>query len=596
MFSQNECIKLNAVSEKVKKELMNSFQPSGYFEGRLSDSAVSTAVGAMAMSINPKDESRMHQAVNWLCNNINSDKGWGDTPESSSNLSAVLLSRAALFNSGIKSAKVQRCLDNSTGWLNKMLGTTEESFLIDAILKFYGSDLTFSVPILTVCMLCNLFGNDQTLWEKIPALPFEISLIPSEFLNFFRLPVVSYAMPALIAVGTAQNIASSPQNRFFKWLRKKSLKPALRKLCYLVPESGGFLEAAPLTGFVTFCLAKSGFSEHYVVKKGLNFLRNTMRGNGSWPIDTDLATWLTSLSTKALSKDKSLDNQQKTLISGYLKKNQTKNNNDFTNAEPGGWGWSWRTGSVPDADDTSAALVALAEIEEGNADETVRKGLKWLLNLMNSDGGIPTFCRGWGYLPFDRSCPDISAHALIAFNKWKNRSGIYLKTEINSAEKKLINYLRSVQNPDGSFTPLWFGDQDSKNKTNSVYGTSVVIEALVEAEIESKEQLLRPAIKWLYNCQNPDGGYGGEANCPSKFETTAKAVTALALVGERSEALKKSIFYLIRAINKKLPASNPIGLYFSSLWYDEKLYPLIFAVNALTSVKKKIIEGRLANV
>jgi squalene-hopene/tetraprenyl-beta-curcumene cyclase len=40
------------------------------------------------------------------------------------------------------------------------------------------------------------------------------------------------------------------------------------------------------------------------------------------------------------------------------------------------------------------------------------------LGLQNRDGGIPTFCRGWG--AFDRSSPDITAHALRARAAWRN--------------------------------------------------------------------------------------------------------------------------------------------------------------------------------
>ncbi len=42
----------------------------------------------------------------------------------------------------------------------------------------------------------------------------------------------------------------------------------------------------------------------------------------------------------------------------------------------------------------------------------------WLLDLQNRDGGWPTFCRGWGTLPFDRSSCDLTAHALRALSKW----------------------------------------------------------------------------------------------------------------------------------------------------------------------------------
>ena len=72
------------------------------------------------------------------------------------------------------------------------------------------------------------------------------------------------------------------------------------------------------------------------------------------------------------------------------------------------------SGAVPDADDTPGALLALHALggEDGDA---ARAGVRWLLGLQNRDGGIPTFCRGWGQLPFDRSSPDLTAHALRAF-------------------------------------------------------------------------------------------------------------------------------------------------------------------------------------
>src|SRR5690606_25599498 len=48
------------------------------------------------------------------------------------------------------------------------------------------------------------------------------------------------------------------------------------------------------------------------------------------------------------------------------------------------------------------------------AHDAVRRGVTWLLDLQNRDGGWPTFCRGWGKLPFDRSSPDITAHCMRA--------------------------------------------------------------------------------------------------------------------------------------------------------------------------------------
>ncbi|MGB1674258.1 MAG: squalene--hopene cyclase, partial [Limisphaerales bacterium] len=72
-------------------------------------------------------------------------------------------------------------------------------------------------------------------------------------------------------------------------------------------------------------------------------------------------------------------------------------------------------------DATSGALIALHQLSENPASEIDRAmlGIRWLLGLQNRDGGMPTFCRGWGHLPFDRSSADITAHAIRAWHLWK---------------------------------------------------------------------------------------------------------------------------------------------------------------------------------
>ncbi len=97
----------------------------------------------------------------------------------------------------------------------------------------------------------------------------------------------------------------------------------------------------------------------------------------------------------------------------WLLDQQYREVHPFTSAAPGGWGWTPLPGAVPDADDTSGALLALHNLGvTAESKQAAVVGLTWLLDLQNGDGGWPTFCRGWGHLPFDRSSADISAHAL----------------------------------------------------------------------------------------------------------------------------------------------------------------------------------------
>src|SRR5690606_7103490 len=94
-------------------------------------------------------------------------------------------------------------------------------------------------------------------------------------------------------------------------------------------------------------------------------------------------------------------------------------------AEPGGWAWTDLSGGVPDVDDTSGALLALSRFHRGASPANKRRieqaaeaGLNWLLSVQNGDGGWPTFCRGWGTMPVDRSATDLTAHALRAMRAW----------------------------------------------------------------------------------------------------------------------------------------------------------------------------------
>ena len=107
---------------------------------------------------------------------------------------------------------------------------------------------------------------------------------------------MSYALPALIAIGQVRHRFAPSRNPFTRSLRdgvKRRTHTALREM---QPESGGYLEATPLTSFVVMSLAGAGQGDSPVVDAGVQFLVDSMRPDGSWPIDTNLATWVTTLS------------------------------------------------------------------------------------------------------------------------------------------------------------------------------------------------------------------------------------------------------------------------------------------------------------
>jgi squalene-hopene/tetraprenyl-beta-curcumene cyclase len=459
-------------------------------------------------------------------------------------------------------------------------------------------------------------------WKQVSPLPFEAAALPQSMYRLIRLPVVSYAIPALVAIGQVREHFLSVKNPLRWPLRKLAIAPSLDVLRKMQPKSGGYLEAIPLTSFVLMSLAAKGLAEHPVSKSAIRFLESSVREDGSWPIDTNLATWVTSLATAAClpssSRDNPIDSAQ-SLVSdqtiAWLLSCQHRQRHPFTGSEPGGWGWSDLSGAVPDADDTPAAMLALhrwymlgKNDRELNLqiESAAKLGIKWLLALQNRDGGWPTFCRGWGALPFDRSGSDLTAHAMRALYVWHEillRSGPSAMDRTLERIPKAISrgwhYLQNHQRPNGSWLPLWFGNQDDAEETNPIYGTSRVLMAVFDCGYQQSDAALR-GIEFLHQSQNADGGWGGgpsinylgQTSGSSTIEETAQTIEVLSrCLAYDDPVMLAGVRWLTEAVkNEHFQAPQPIGFYFAKLWYYEQMYPIVYTLAAFKGVRRTMID------
>jgi hypothetical protein len=670
-------------------------------------------------------DSCIARGLDWLMAHQNPDGGWGDTVKSFSNISTAMLChavlRAAEDRGGRKIKEQGSRIDEGgaagTGGQSKPLDpkssnldprasthyplpTTHFSLAraqayidraggIPALKARYGKDKTFSVPILTHCALAGLVD-----WKEITPLPFELACIPARFYKTVRLPVVSYALPALIAIGQVRHHFAPTWNPITRLLRNLAKKRSLAILERIQPPNGGFLEATPLTSFVTMSLAAMGLIEHPVVRKGVEFIVNSVRPDGSWPIDTNLATWVTTLSVNALGDD--LPAESRLPILNWLLDQQYQEVHPFTNADPGGWAWTDLPGGVPDADDTAGAVLAVLQLSrelsvvsgqqddggqsedsgiriqdsgsespavatagtgasgqqstasdqpsavsepqakpgvhhgdtetlraaglnsaaprsEAPAGERPRReaplheadpalatrveravvaGVKWLLDLQNRDGGFPTFCRGWGALPFDRSSPDITSHCIRgcievllpwncfaelavplrrkfllepdsreeglvddedAFGRWCDSA-----RRVGSVSDQALDFLRLAQRSDGSWLPLWFGNQHAVDDINPTYGSARVLCAYRDCGLLDTEEAQR-GMTWLRMNQNPDGGWGSGSGTPSSVEETALAMEALLDDLLSAEHVSRGINWLLDKIDSHSLARDVRG-------------------------------------
>jgi squalene-hopene/tetraprenyl-beta-curcumene cyclase len=673
--------RLHRALRLAETELLARRTPAGIWTGELSASALSTATAVAALTLAQRAATNrgsafipvkrgkpsspptgpisrfdpvIERGFDWLAARANPDGGWGDTILSRSNISTTTLVWAALGLLPPPSGARAKAVQNAEKWLTQHVGSLDPGALAAKIIARYGSDRTFSAPILTHCALCGRLGSDREAWRYVISLPFELAAFPAKWFAALRLPVVSYALPALIAIGYARHFHAPSGFPPLRALRSAVAGRVFDVLGAIQPPNGGFLEAIPLTSFVVMSLAGSGKLDHPVAQRGLDFILNSAQPDGSWRIDTNLSTWVTTQAVHALaSPDLSsvpsassvlspdaptLTPPERNALCQWLLRQQYRARHPYTNAAPGGWAWTDLPGGVPDGDDTPGALLALkalgtpgdirptarhlcpsmsAVVNFGNPGDTLKQavtaGVEWLLGLQNRDGGIPTFCRGWGNLPFDRSSADLTAHCLRAWAAWRPELPPPLRHRIARATERAERFLRQAQEPQGAWRPLWFGNEFEPDECNRVYGTSRVLLALAETGVAP--DCARTAALWLVHAQKPDGGWsGGLAAAPSSIEETALAVEALGATLENALLSRGALAPMLnpetspRSIHSLPPFSRgsleaalrrgtdwlaarvedgtwtipaPIGFYFAKLWYYEKLYPIVFTVAAL---------------
>jgi squalene-hopene/tetraprenyl-beta-curcumene cyclase len=581
--------------------LLKKRNSDGFWTGRLSSSALGVAVAVTALHFYnaPENAPEIASGIKWLEENVNdADGGFGDSPESVSNVSTSLLCYSAVKVCGQHSDLLLKIED----YLRAQKIDVNSEQLIAAILDFYKTDRTFSVPILTMCALCDVPGKQA--FDSIPQLPFELSLLPRSFYSMLNLSVVSYAIPALVAVGVAIFRYKQRKNPLMRLIREASVKKSLRLLRKIQPESGGYLEAIPLTAFVCLCLIESGYRDLEVVHEGMAFLKRSQREDGSWPIDIDLSTWVSSLAVKSLRNqiNEVISPDDRLKLTAHFLSIQNKTIHPFNGTQPGGWGWTSFSGSVPDGDDTPGTILALMALNPENQDQIVKPvldGCNWLVQLQNNDGGFPTFSRGWGKLPFDQSCSDLTGHAILAMAKTAHAFGDSLGRKQYSAIKKsfvkALIYLEKHQDKTGFWLPLWFGNQHTKEHSNPVYGTARVTAYLNDTLKTSMgkeyevilELMIDRGCRYLLSVQNQDGSWGGAKGIRGSIEETALAVTALAPNGFQ-EACNSGMNWLAEKTKSDGLVAAPIGLYFASLWYSEELYPLTAYLECLSVIMEAI--------
>jgi squalene-hopene/tetraprenyl-beta-curcumene cyclase len=244
-----------------------------------------------------------------------------------------------------------------------------------------------------------------------------------------------------------------------------------------------------------------------------------------------------------------------------------------TGVPAGGWTWAQPDG-WPDCDDTSFSILALRRLDVPASNTAVRRGVRWLEWMQNSDGAWPTFVRN-SKMPFDHGCPYVTGHVLAALQATGR-----LREKPQLLDRAL-EFLKKAQRYDGSFSSVWFRE--------AVAGSASVLEAMADCSLLDTP-VAGGARAALLLHQNDDGGWGGiRRRDASTAEETAWAVLALLRCPQDEaigNAVTRGVDWLIghqRADGTWAP--YPVALYMSALWYSDSSYAVTLPMQALARAR-----------
>jgi squalene-hopene/tetraprenyl-beta-curcumene cyclase len=505
-------------------------RPDGSWQGELSSSPVATGAAVIAMHVvDPRGcADLIERAVGWLRTVQRADGGWGDTPAGPSTLGGTAVSLAALRLTGPADPATERALTV----MDRLGG------------RAYLRDLNRS-PMYVVCQHYLYWAG---LWPEAPAhrIPLEAILLPR-----FLATKMSFALPTIAAFGIMQSRTGDPRavRRAVDRLAERRALRTLEEIIAFEGPGGCFEESAFVAAVIGVGLFRAGIGDA-IVERCMNYLRDTVRPDGSWPVDRDLELSCTSYVTGGLQDAGLAGDPRLAATEKWIRASQHTAPFAVTGCPAGGWGWA-RPSAWPDTDDTSLALTALAGFGLGPGDATVDGGLHWLHRMQSRNGAWSCFIRN-GRRQLDGPCSALTAHALIALT---TAGGA---TADSPPVRRAVQWLASVQSADGSLRCQWF-----RGRTMP---TARALTALAGLGL-GDEPVARGLAGWLRLHGEPTGGWGDGEGSAASAEETAWALIGLMAAGHDAP-VAGGVDWLVR---RQRPggtwAPGEVGVYFPQLTY-----------------------------
>jgi squalene-hopene/tetraprenyl-beta-curcumene cyclase len=477
-------------------------------------------------------------------------------------------------------------------------------------------------------ILLALFG--EVPWRAVPVMPVEIMLLPSW--SPFHITKVSYwsrtvLVPLLVLMAlrprarnplgiTVSELFLEPPEEVKDWIAGPTSSPlavafgmldrllraaepffpadarrrAIDKAVAFVTERlngedglGGIFPAMANAAMMFDCLGYA--PDHPGYASALSSLRKllVLDGEHSYCQPCLSPVWDTALACHALMEveDTRLEATIRRALDWLEAKQVLEVAGDWAairpGLRPGGWAFQFENPYYPDLDDTAAVALALDRFGSARYRKAIARAAEWVIGMQSRGGGWASFDADnthyyLNHIPF-------ADHGALLDPPTADVSGRCLSflTQIgygrdHPAVASVIDYLRSEQEPDGS----WFG----RWGTNYIYGTWSVLTAFNSAGVPANAPEVRRSVGWLLARQHEDGGWGegGDSYWPgtphgdARYSTSSQtswALLALMAAGEVGHpAVARGIAYLVNSQDEEGNWDEP--------WYTAVGFPRVF--------------------
>lgn len=407
--------------------------------------------------------------------------------------------------------------------------------------------------------------------------------------------------------------ASGPLSRARQALESRRIRSYL---CGWQNADGSWNGSPLQTCLMLLGLHAAGMTaEQIEIKRGLAWLdsmkRRTDQGLDVCAMDNDV--WSTALAAMALhsaglpAETGPIARAQDHLLATQTREPMPRANQRKPKASrTGGWPFQRGNFNMPDTDDTGVVLAALASLNSGrgprDAFRAIDRGVEWLRDMQNPDGGFPTFV--WG-LPSKKPGPMFMTDLPAALDDLRTVGSLLKspppelgdpslegvtgrvlwglgKAGVSCDEpwiREAIAFLKRQQCENGSWWGRW--------KVCYLAETATILLGLGAVGEEMNASYITRAVQWIASCQNSDGGFGESPGAYRNPQLAGQGpsmppVTAYVLLGllatrnAPSDVLDRAAQYLVKAQRAE-------GLWSSEGWLHTFIPPDLLYTYDLTA-------------